>query len=269
MKKQNSNNSLVMFLLLVIFIQAIVIFSLLSKPAAKKQVKPVKPKPVIEQKFKAKIAIVLDDWGYNLTNLHYLDEINEPMTLAVLPNLGYSKQVAKQGQNKGCEIILHLPMQPHEKYNLEKNTILTSMDESTIKRILTSDLDNLVYAKGASNHMGSLGTENPRVMAIILSELKKKNLYFLDSFVSHRSVVLDLAAKIHVKCARRNVFLDNKLDADYIKEQLKQLKDKADTNGYAIGIGHDRKVTLEAIKAVIPQWKKEGYRFVRVSEIVE
>ncbi|MFH1198706.1 MAG: divergent polysaccharide deacetylase family protein [Candidatus Omnitrophota bacterium] len=269
MKKQNSNNPLVMFLLLVIFAQAIVIFSLLSKPAAKKQVKPVKPRPALEQKFKAKIAIVLDDWGYTLSNLHYLDEINAPITLAVLPNLNYSKTVARQGRGKGCEIILHLPMQPHEKYNLEKNTILTSMDEGAIKRILNSDLDSLVYAKGASNHMGSLGTENPRVMAIILNELKKRNFYFLDSFVSPLSVASDLAAKMHVKCAKRNIFLDNKLDAEYIKGQLEQLKVKADANGYAIGIGHDRKATLEALKDVIPQWKKEGYKFVELSEIVE
>jgi len=269
MKKQNSNNPLVMFLLLIIFVLAIVIFSLLNKPAAKRIVKPVKFKPAVEQKFKARIAIVLDDWGYTLANLHYLDEISEPMTLSVLPNLSFSKSVAKYGREKGCEIILHLPMQPHEKYGLEKNTILISMDEPTIKRILNSDLDNLVYAKGASNHMGSLATENPRVMAIVLTELKKRNFYFLDSFVSRLSVVSDLAAKIHVKSAKRNVFLDNKLDAEYIRGQLEQLKAKANTNGYAIGIGHDRKATLEVLKAVIPQWKKEGYKFVGVSEIVE
>jgi len=39
--------------------------------------------------------------------------------------------------------------------------------------------------------------------------------------------------------------------------------------GHAIGIGHDRKVTLEVLKEVMPELDREGFKFVFVSELVK
>ena len=96
-----------------------------------------RPKKVIKIPaiLKGKIAIVIDDWGYNLDNLYLLGQIKYPFTASVLPGLGYSKAVAAELHKRGFQIILHLPMEPHEKYRLEKNTILASMDEQAIINI--------------------------------------------------------------------------------------------------------------------------------------
>jgi polysaccharide deacetylase 2 family uncharacterized protein YibQ len=196
------------------------------------------PKPAL---IKGKIAIVLDDWGYNLNNLNSLEQIRHGLTISVLPNLPYSRQIVQEAQRLGYEVILHLPMEPYEKYRLEKNTILTSMDEATIRGIVDNDLMNLKGIKGVSNHMGSRATDDIRTMSIVFKELKKRGLYFLDSFVSPNSVCLDLAHKMHLAFARRNMFIDNKEDADYIKSQIYKLKMRSRIYGEAIGIGHDRK----------------------------
>jgi hypothetical protein len=231
------------------------------KAAAPRLVRPVF--------IKGKIAIVLDDWGYNLKNLDLLEEINYPLTISVLPNLPYSSIVAQEGQKKGREVILHLPMEPYEKYNLEKNTILVSMDEPTIRDIVSGDLANLKGVKGVSNHMGSKATDDLRTIGIVFKELKKKGMYFLDSSVSPNSVCLDLAHKMHLGFTKRDVFIDNKQEPDYIKGQVNKLKTRARIYGQVIGIGHDRKTTLEVLKEVMPQLEKEGYRFVFVSELVK
>ncbi len=251
----------------VVALEAMYIGFLLSRPM--KKIIKIQARPSLVTKAKGRICIVLDDWGYTLSNMHFLDEIKRPLTLSVLPNLAYSKTVARDASLKGYEVILHLPMQPHEKYNLEKNTILISMGEHTIKRILDQDLENLGFAKGVSNHMGSLATENSRVMSVILAHLRKRKLYYLDSFVSQKSVCHDLAAKISEPCLKRDVFLDNKADPLYIRGQLEELKNKAGAHGQAIGIGHDRKLTLEVLKQMIPEIEKEGYRFVFASELIE
>lgn len=217
---------------------------------------------------KGKIAIVIDDWGYNLDNLNLLETITYPLTLSVLPDLPYSKTIAQDAIEKGLEVILHLPMEPHEKYRLEKNTILTSMDEPTIIGILNKDLASLGEVKGVSNHMGSKSTEDIKTMGIVFKELKKKGIYFLDSFVSGNSICLTLARKMQVAFAKRDVFIDNQNNPDNIKSQVYKLKVKARVYGQAIGIGHDRKVTLEVLKEVMPELEKEGYRFVLVSELV-
>ena len=258
MKKEQVYKIVIEFLLLIVILQGV--FIIISRPK-----KPSKIAVVL----KGKIAIVVDDWGYNLNNLHLLDQIKYPLTMSVLPNLSYSSLVARELHTRGFEIILHLPLEPHEKYRLEKNTIMTSWDEETIKNVINQDLASITYAKGVSNHMGSRATEEPRIMEIIFKELKKRYLYFLDSIVSSKSVCSDLARKMDLGFAKRDVFLDNQEDPVYIKGQIYKLKMKAKHYGRAIGICHDRKISLEVLKEIMSQLEKEGYKFVFVSELVK
>lgn len=244
----------------LILIEGIIILYLGLRPLRKPLKAFVRPMP--------RIAIVLDDWGYNLHNLRVAEEIKQPLTMAVLPNLNFSQEVCHELHNRGFEIILHLPMEPREKYSLEKNTIMVSMDEPRIIDIISADLENLLYAKGVSNHMGSAATGDSRTMTAVFKELKKRRIYFLDSYVSGRSICCDLAKRMHLGCARRDIFLDNKEDHAYIKNQIYKLKSKAKAQGKAIGIGHDRKTTLEVLKEVLPQLEKEGYKFVYLSELI-
>ena len=181
---------------------------------------------------KGKIAIVIDDWGYNLNNLPLLDQIRYRFTASVLPNLNYSRTIAEDLHKRGFQIILHLPLEPREKRRLEKNTILTSMDEQNIRNILKQDLANVAYAVGISNHMGSKATENQRVMGIIFKELKREGLYFMDSLVTPDSVGFDLAHKIQLGFVKRDIFLDNTETPEYIKRQVYKLKTRARAVSY-------------------------------------
>jgi len=225
---------------------------------------PLYKKPKV---IKGRIAIVIDDWGYHLDNVEVAKNIKQPLTCAVLPNLKNSRLVAKKLKSFGCEIILHLPMEPKEKINLEKNTIILTMDSGQISSILNQSLSSIIYAKGVSNHMGSKITENTKTMEIILALIKKRKLYFLDSYVTAGSVGGEIAKQFSVKFAKRDVFLDNQNDLKYIKAQLVKLKNLAAKQGSAIGIGHDRKNTLIVLKEIIPQLVKDGYKFVYVSEL--
>ncbi|MCM8770629.1 MAG: divergent polysaccharide deacetylase family protein [Candidatus Omnitrophica bacterium] len=225
------------------------------------------PKPLI----KGKIAIVLDDWGQNLNNFNLIKNIRQPLTLAILPNLVYSRRIALEAKIRNFEIILHLPMEPYPRPGLilEKDTITTEMDDLTIKDILLKQLKRLPYIRGVNNHMGSKATADYRVMRIIFEELKKKNLYFLDSYVSANSICFKLTRGIKIRFARRDVFLDNEDNPDYIRAQLEKLKQLAQSRGYAIGIGHDRKITLEVLKEELPKLQKQGFKFVTVSELIK
>ncbi len=228
------------------------------------------PKPKkISRPLKGKIAIVLDDWGYKLNNLTLAKQIRYPVTCAVLPNLKNSRLVSSSLHELGFEIILHLPMEPKEQYKLEKDTISVSLGPQEIRRIISEDLQSLVFVKGVSNHMGSRVTESKSTCAIVFKELSRRNLYFLDSFVTSGSVAFSLARKMGLRSARRDVFLDNRSDPDYIRAQVRQLKALASSRGVAIGIGHDRQATLEVLIEMMPQLAKEGYKFVFVSEVTK
>lgn len=245
-------------LILVILLAGIALFT--RKP--KKGV-------VLPPAIKGRIAIVLDDWGYNLNNLPRIAEIKYPLTASVLPNIAYTRKVAEELYARGLEVILHLPMEPVERLSLEKNTIKTSMDKTQILNILDNDLASVAYADGVSNHMGSKATCDLKTMEVIFEELKNRHLYFLDSFVTAKSVCAGLARRIGLRIFKRDVFLDNVEERAYIRKQIYKLKNKARIRGFAIGIGHDRKVTLEVLSEVMPQLEKEGYKFVFVSEALQ
>lgn len=232
---------------------------MIRKPAVKPRLAPTA--------VKGRIAIVLDDWGYNLNNLPIIAKINYPLTVAILPNIAYSERVSRELHAKGFEVILHLPMQPQEPLNLEENTIMVSLDKQEILNILDQDLASITYAKGVSNHMGSMATSDRRTMEIVLGELKRRHLYFLDSFVTSTSVCFERARKLNLVAFRRDVFLDNVEEAGYIKKQINILKNKARIAGFAIGIGHDRRVTLEVLREVMPKLAREGYKFIFLSDL--
>lgn len=217
-----------------------------------------------------KIAIVLDDWGYNLNNAELLKQIDEPLTLAILPRRAYSARIAELAKELNKEVILHLPMEPHQEkqYHLEPDTLLVSMSKQEILKILETDFKSVPGLKGISNHMGSQATESEYLMKVIFEELKKKKLYFLDSFTG-KTVCKKLASEAKLPYARRNVFLDNKSDAEYILGQLEALAKTAKQDGFAVGIGHDRKKTLEILAQAMPELKKRGFRFVYTSELAK
>ncbi|MEW6075360.1 MAG: divergent polysaccharide deacetylase family protein [Candidatus Omnitrophota bacterium] len=266
MKRTVIYKEIILILILIIAVQGIVMVKMWlgrQKKAEKPQVEVVPTAP------KRRIAIVLDDWGYNAKIATSLEHIHARLTMSVLPNLAYSKAVAALLHKRGFEIILHLPLEPHEQYRLEKNTIMVSMNEQDIQAILKKDLTAIPYCRGVSNHMGSKATEDTKTMGIIFNELHKRGLYYLDSFVTSKSVCAPVAKGKRVLFAKRDVFLDNKANPSYIKEQVRKLKEEADEKGYAIGIGHARRVTLETLKEIIPSLEREGYSLVFVSELAE
>lgn len=255
-------------IVIIILLSAVIlegIFIIRLKPVKKE--KPAMP-------VKGRIAIVIDDWGYNLNNLPFLDEIRYPLNISILPHLAHSKEIASKARTRGHELILHLPLEPkaaevNDYAGLEKNTIMTNMNPEQIKEILLKAMDSVPYVKGVSNHMGSRATADYKTMQAIFQELKKKNLYFLDSVVTPDSICFEVAKELSVRFAERDIFLDNELVRDYIRRQIEILKLKAMKNGQAIGVGHDRKVTLQVLKEIMPQLEKEGYKLVFVSDLAD
>ncbi|MCM8797788.1 MAG: divergent polysaccharide deacetylase family protein [Candidatus Omnitrophica bacterium] len=220
-------------------------------------------------RIRGKIAIVIDDWGYNLHNLPVAEKIRQNFTVAILPNLPYSSYISQRLKEHGVEIALHLPLEPMEKYRLEKNTIFINSSREDILRILNDDLASVKYARGVSNHMGSRATGDERVMRIIFSELKRRRLYFLDNMDTHKSVCGQVAKEVGLAWGRRGVFLDNSKNAEYIKGQFFKLKRLARKYGQAIGVGHDNKVTVETLKGLMAEAEKEGYQFVFLSGLLK
>ncbi|MCX5656671.1 MAG: divergent polysaccharide deacetylase family protein, partial [Candidatus Omnitrophica bacterium] len=230
--------------------------------------KEVKPPPVFK---KGKVAIVIDDFGYNLNEIDAWVKFAKPITFSILPNLSYSSRIDNLAATNGKEVILHLPMEPQEqeKQPQESFTITDRMARKDMLNILNKDIISLPHVKGASNHQGSKSTEDTSLMHNIFAELKKRNFFFLDSLVTNKSVCYDLASKMGIKFAQRDIFLDNINEVDRIVTQLDKLADLAQEKGYAIGVGHNRPKTLLALKEAVVLLESRGIEFVYLSELVK
>ena len=256
-------NVIVLFLILCILVCGIKILKVIRKPPL--------PPPVKIEKPKYFISIILDDWGWNLKRVEEIEEIKEPLTLSILPFSPYSKDVIERLKGKNFEFLLHLPLQPKPPSQcLDKGLIRVDMEEDEIIEQFHKDIGVLYpYVKGVNNHMGSLFTSNEKKMRILLNEIKKMDLFFVDSMTSRNSCGYYLAKKMGIKTAKRDVFLDNSSDPEIIKKNLYKLVKIAKKKKKAIGIGHARKNTIMVLKREIPKIKKEGIEIVYVSELLE
>lgn len=217
-----------------------------------------------------RLAIIIDDLGYNGQDYHSFLEIGYPLTLAILPSLPYSQRIAREAREQGREVMLHLPLEPREYpgKNPGEGAIFSSMGGEEMRRVLLRDLKSVPGAMGVNNHMGSRLTEERGGMSILLSELKKRNLYFVDSLTTSGTIGLSLAREMGIRAGARDIFLDNWQDRDYIEGQLKMLIKVARKRGTAIGVGHPYPLTAAVLKDSLPRLEREGIRLVPASQVV-
>jgi polysaccharide deacetylase 2 family uncharacterized protein YibQ len=206
--------------------------------------------PLPERLARPRIGIIIDDLGYDSSLAHAFMALDIPLTLSVLPFTPNSRAIAQRARYAGCETMLHLPMEPigYPSVNPGDGVLLISMDKETILEVLNDDLKQTPFVAGANNHMGSRFTENAEKMAIVLEELKKQDLYFVDSRTNSGSVAFKKAQEMALRAAKRDIFLDNDLSENALKIQMERLLSLARHKGRAIGIGHPHQETLGLLK---------------------
>jgi hypothetical protein len=228
----------------------------------------IKEKEPSSQYFRPKIAIIIDDLGYESDLAFEFLDLDFLITFSILPYGPFTEIISQKAIENGHEVLLHLPMEPknYPSINPGPGALLLSMQEKEICSTLNQALLEVKGVRGISNHMGSLFTENREKMVIVLKELKKKGLFFIDSRTTSGTIGFQEANKIGVPAASRNVFLDNDLDIKAIEMQMKRLLNIARHSGSAIAIGHPHKETLEVLKEYFPQIKND-FELVPVSEL--
>ena len=140
-----------------------------------------------------------------------------------------------------------------------------------IQKVFIDNLSQIKYCTGLNNHMGSLVSENEKIMKNILNIAKEKNLIFVDSVTSAKSKSYQIAKDLGIKAYKRDVFLDSTQDTSKIIQNLHKTAQIAKEKGYAIAIGHvgaeGGTATYKAIKSVYKDFENQGIKFVGLSEL--
>ena len=214
----------------------------------------------------AKIAIVIDDIGYRITDKQVLT-LPKAVTFSVLPHTPFGLELATSGFEQSREILIHVPMEATNGKKLGPGALTQGMTEQQIHQTLDKSFAEIPFAIGINNHMGSLLTRQYQPMAWTMSYLKDKGLLFLDSVTVTDSVGFSAAKKLGVPVMKRNIFLDNHQNHAYIAGQFQQLVDKAIINKVAIGIAHPHPQSILSLNKLIPTLKEQGIELVPLSSL--
>ncbi|HYM69951.1 MAG TPA: divergent polysaccharide deacetylase family protein [bacterium] len=218
---------------------------------------------------RARVAVIFDDAGYSLAAAREVMALGRPVTISVLPHLPFSTAIAEEGPAHGVQIILHLPVQPLDpSIPLGPGVVTVDMPDAAIQETVQGDLATVPTAVGANNHEGSRGTADPRVMRDVISVIKTRQLFFVDSLTSPRSVAAQVAREMGVPTGSRAVFLDNENTDAYVRGQFHALIKIALSRGQAIAIGHVGKVTAAVLRSMLPEFDEAGIQLVTVSQLV-
>ncbi len=243
-----------------------VVFALLPPPKEEKQ-KEEAPPAVSE----GRVAIIIDDMGTSLEALKEVCGLGQPITISILPQSLYAEETALIAHQNGLEVMMHLPGESlnHEEGNSSTPGLIRSgMGSEEIVSLVEEGLSRVPYAEGVNNHMGSKITQEEEVMRPILDLLKSRGLYFLDSRTTSDSIAFDLARKMGLRSAYRNIFLDSPVGTDFTKKKVIDLFRLSQKTGMAIAIGHPFPETLRALRESIHLLKKYRVTAVFASEII-
>jgi polysaccharide deacetylase 2 family uncharacterized protein YibQ len=218
-----------------------------------------------------RIALVIDDFGYSRGRVaeRFLD-VDLPLTISVLPMLPYSLRTLNRAKKANKHVILHLPMEADNGETVDMDAVMTAMNDPEIRKLVNRYLAELPGVEGVNNHMGSKATRDRRVMEAVLGVLRERGLYFLDSLTSPESIAYTTAKALGVPTARNSIFLDaGTEDPAVVARRLEQLTEVARRHGHAVGIGHPKPWTYEAIERYAAGMSDSGVRLVFLRDILE
>lgn len=215
------------------------------------------------------VAIIIDDVGYHRVMANRLIGLGPELTLSILPGGPFAEEILGTARLMGMEILVHMPMEPREYPEIDPGpgALLAEMTPAELMRRLNANLDAVPGAVGVNNHMGSRLTARWPQMYQILSVLRRRSLFFIDSQTSGESICRGPARLLQIPFARRDVFLDHDPTRESVRRQVRRLVRMARRHGEAVGIGHPYGATFEVLSEMM-DWLRESVQLVPASRIV-
>ena len=218
-----------------------------------------------------RIAIIIDDLGYQMAAGHRAVALPGPVVCAILPGTPRAAQLAQAAWERGKEVLLHLPLQSVDHHGAaEPGSITLDTTREGFAQTFTIAMESVPFAVGVNSHRGSLLTQHPGHMSWLMEEiLRAGGLYFVDSYTTHRSVALQIASERGVPAIKRDVFLDSDPAPEKVAQEFERLKALARENGLAVAIGHPYPETLSFLEQAIPGLVEEGIQLVPLRELID
>ncbi len=219
-------------------------------------------------KVRPRIAIIFDDMGLDKGAFSQVMSLPGPLTLSFLPYARDVQPLVDQTLERGDSVLLHLPMEPIGPQDPGPYAIQASGSSQKMLEDLEWNLKQFSGYSGVNNHMGSKVTANQSRMTKILKNLKRRDLYFIDSVTSANTKVLQASRLAGMDILRRDVFVDPRAGVETVKTQLGQVEEIARRTGYAVAIAHPHKDTINVIGPWLASARLRGFELVTADRLM-
>ncbi|EOH3425558.1 divergent polysaccharide deacetylase family protein [Campylobacter coli] len=194
----------------------------------------------------ARLAIIIDDMA-NISQVRALQALKLKLIPSFFPPDKNHIDTPKLAL-KFDFYMVHLPLAAMNYIKPELDTLNPSDSEKRIFKKIQQVKKDFKDLKFINNHTGSLFTSDEKAMKKLYKAFEKEELIFVDSKTIASSKAPKVAKALGQIYIQRDVFLDNRDDVAYIKNQLIEAVRLAKQKGFAIAIGHPRKNTFKALE---------------------
>ncbi len=214
------------------------------------------------------LTVILDDLGTNRSATRRAIRLPGPLTLAFLAYAEATPELAREAAAAGHEVFVHLAMEPLGGEDPGPMALLSGLAPEELRRRLRWAVERVPGAVGVNNHMGSRLTADRRAMTVVMDELVRLGLPFVDSRTTSASVALPVALRAGVPATGRDLFLDHDPRPTAILAQLERAERLARRTGSAVLIGHPYPSTLEVLESWLPRARERGLRLVPATRMI-
>ena len=196
-----------------------------------------------------------------------------PISVAVLPGYRGSGKIAAAARAKGVEVLLHLPMEPERYPQVDPGprAVLMHLTPAEMRARIRRGLKEIGPVVGIASYMGSRAVTDPEIAEIVLDETGRQGLFFVDNGVTSRSVMTSVARRLGTPCLRSEVILDAGRESKVAKALARQLAGAMKLTEHdrdVVVIGRGDAATYTALRAALPDIKRQGIAVVPVSQLL-
>lgn len=211
-----------------------------------------------------KLALVIDDLGQSPARDQRVLALPGPVALAILPGTRHATTLSQRAHAAGKTVMLHLPMAPAAGPYAWRPDL--PLDE--LQRRLDDALEAVPHASGLNNHMGSQMTDQPQAMAMLMSNLQQRHLFFLDSRTNPRTLAAASAQHVGLASLSRDIFLDDDPTPAAVERQFAAAIELARRQGSVVIIGHPHRSTLDVLERELPRLGALGIAWIDIGQMI-
>lgn len=218
----------------------------------------------------ARVAIVIGGLAVSQTGTQQaIGKLPAEVTLAFAPDGNSVGRWMQEARRKGHEIVMQVPLEPFDYPNVNpgRNTLTVAAAAEENLRNLHWTLSRTTNYVGVMNYMGARFSADSEAMQLLMAELGRRGLLYLDDGTSARSTAPELSLKNGVPFAAGDAGIDAVQDRGEILKKLDQLEATARARGFALGTGSAFDLTVDTVTAWIAEARRRGIEIVPVSAL--